>query len=171
MEHFHGLTSKAMTLTDIQTAIHKFREAARRARTAGMDGIELHASNGYLFTQFLSSAINTRKDEYGGTLVNRSRFLMEVVREIRKEVGRDYHLQVKFNAADYHNDYFLNFGREIHWKRACNLPNGWKRKKWTRSTYLSEASFPIQKSRGPITGRNGGRYLHVDDPERKNCLT
>lgn len=111
MEHFHGLKSKAMTLADIQTAVRKFAEAAGRARRAGMDGIELHASNGYLFTQFLSSAINTRKDEYGGTLANRSRFLLEVVREVRKEIGRDYHLQVKFNAADYHDDYFLNFGK------------------------------------------------------------
>jgi 2,4-dienoyl-CoA reductase-like NADH-dependent reductase (Old Yellow Enzyme family) len=110
-EHFHGITGKAMSKTQIDEAVRKFAEAASRAREAGMDGIELHASNGYLFTQFLSSAINNRKDEYGGTLENRARFLMEVVEAIREKVGNDYHLQVKMNAVDHHNDYFLNFGK------------------------------------------------------------
>ncbi|MGV3603267.1 MAG: NADH:flavin oxidoreductase [Dyadobacter fermentans] len=110
VERFHGLPGRAMTLRDIHAAIGRFREAAGRSRKAGMDGIELHASNGYLFTQFLSSAINRRKDEYGGPLANRARFLLDVVRAIRAEVGDDYHLQVKINAADHHDDFFLNSG-------------------------------------------------------------
>ena len=56
-----------------------FAEGARRAREAGLDGVELHGANGYLITQFLSSAINDRKDEYGGPLENRARFVLEVV--------------------------------------------------------------------------------------------
>lgn len=111
IEHFHGLPGRMMRIVDIRAAIGKFSQAAARSRTAGMDGIELHASNGYLFTQFLSSAINKRKDEYGGSLANRARFLLEVVAAIRSEVGDDYHLQVKINAADHHDDYFLNFGK------------------------------------------------------------
>ena len=59
------------------------REGARRAREAGLDGVEIHGANGYIFTQFLSSAINDRKDEYGGSLENRARFLLEIVRAIR----------------------------------------------------------------------------------------
>ena len=61
---------------------------ARRAREAGLDGVELHACNGYLFTQFLSSAINDRDDEYGGSLENRARFLLEVIRAIRRRGRR-----------------------------------------------------------------------------------
>ena len=65
--------------------------------------MELHASHGYLFTQFLSSGINDRKDEYGGSLENRARFLKEVMAAVRAEVGHDFHLQVKMNAFDLNN--------------------------------------------------------------------
>jgi 2,4-dienoyl-CoA reductase-like NADH-dependent reductase (Old Yellow Enzyme family) len=64
---FHGLLCEAMTVDQIKGVVQLFANAARRARTAGLDGVELHASHGYLFTQFLSSAINDRKDEYGGS--------------------------------------------------------------------------------------------------------
>jgi 2,4-dienoyl-CoA reductase (NADPH2) len=65
--------------------------------------VELHSSHGYLITQFLSSAINDRKDEYGGSLENRARFLLEIIQAIRKEVGRDFHLQAKISAVDNNN--------------------------------------------------------------------
>src|SRR5688572_3989977 len=91
----HGFECERMTLPQIREAVAQFAAGARRAREAGIDGVELHAANGYLFTQFLSSGINERKDEYGGSLENRARFLLDVVRAIRVEVGRDYHLQVK----------------------------------------------------------------------------
>ena len=78
----------------------------RRAREAGLDGIELHGANGYLITQFLSSAINDRKDDYGGALENRARFLREIVGAIRAEVGNDFHLQVKISTTEYGNDVF-----------------------------------------------------------------
>ena len=77
-----------------------FAEGARRAREAGLDGVELHGANGYLITQFLSSAINDRKDEYGGSLENRARFVLEVVRAIRKKVGSDFHLQMKISVQE-----------------------------------------------------------------------
>ena len=97
---FHGLLCEAMTKDQIKELVGYFAQGARRAREAGLDGVELHASHGYLFTQFLSSAINDRKDEYGGSLENRARFLLEVIRAIRAEVGSDFHLQVKINAVD-----------------------------------------------------------------------
>ena len=80
-----------------------FARGAWRAREAGLDGVELHAANGYLFTQFLSSGINDRKDEYGGSLANRARFLLDVIQAIRAEVGSDFHLQVKLSAIDRNN--------------------------------------------------------------------
>jgi 2,4-dienoyl-CoA reductase (NADPH2) len=99
-DSFHGLLSRAMTREEIADLVRCFAQGARRARQAGADGVELHASHGYLFTQFLSSAINDRKDEYGGSVANRARFLLEVIRAIRHEVGSDFHLQVKINAVD-----------------------------------------------------------------------
>jgi 2,4-dienoyl-CoA reductase-like NADH-dependent reductase (Old Yellow Enzyme family) len=102
-EPLHGFPAVAMTQADIDDTVAAFADGARRAREAGLDGVELHAANGYLFTQFLSSAINDRTDGYGGPLPQRARFLLEVVAAIRAEVGHDYHLQVKISAED-HND-------------------------------------------------------------------
>ena len=86
-DYFHGLLCEPMTEEQIKEVVRMFADGARRARQAGLDGVELHASHGYLFTQFLSSAINDRTDDYGGSLENRARFLLDVIRAIRKEVG------------------------------------------------------------------------------------
>jgi 2,4-dienoyl-CoA reductase (NADPH2) len=102
-EPFHGFQCQAMTLEEIEQTIQRFADGARRAREAGLDGVELHAANGYLITQFLSSGINDRDDAYGGSLASRARFLLDIVRRIRAEVGDDFHLQVKISAVD-HND-------------------------------------------------------------------
>lgn len=99
----NGIPCQAMSTWDIKDVVYQFAQGARRAREAGLDGVELHACNGYLFTQFLSSAINDRDDEYGGPLENRARFLLEVIAAIRREVGRDYHLQVKISAVEHNN--------------------------------------------------------------------
>ena len=102
-EPFHGFRCQAMTVAEIEETIGRFAAGARRAREAGLDGVELHAANGYLITQFLSSAINDRRDDFGGPLENRARFLLEIIRAIRAEVGEDFHLQVKLSAVE-HND-------------------------------------------------------------------
>src|SRR5689334_19865446 len=99
----HGFECTAMTLDQIRETVNAFAEGARRAREAGLDGVELHGANGYLITQFLSSGINDRDDEYGGSLQNRARFVREIVRAIRQEVGHDFHLQMKISATDYNN--------------------------------------------------------------------
>ncbi len=103
----HGFECERMTVDQIQDVVKAFGQGARRAREAGADGVELHGANGYLITQFLSSAINDRKDDYGGELKNRARFVLEIVRAIRAEVGRDFHLQMKISAIEY-NDALLD---------------------------------------------------------------
>ncbi|MFP5271690.1 NADH:flavin oxidoreductase [Coleofasciculus sp.] len=102
-ESFHGFECQAMTKAEIKEIIQAFAAGARRAREAGLDGVELHSANGYLITQFLSSGINDRNDEYGGSLENRARFLLEIITAIRQEVGDDFHLQAKISAVDYNN--------------------------------------------------------------------
>jgi 2,4-dienoyl-CoA reductase-like NADH-dependent reductase (Old Yellow Enzyme family) len=102
----HGLPAQAMSTAEIADVVARFGHGARRAREAGLDGVELHACNGYLFTQFLSSAINDRKDAYGGSLENRALFLLEVIEAIRREAGADFHLQVKMSAVDHANAIF-----------------------------------------------------------------
>jgi 2,4-dienoyl-CoA reductase-like NADH-dependent reductase (Old Yellow Enzyme family) len=99
----HGFECDRMTIGDIREVVSAFAEGARRARDAGLDGVELHGANGYLITQFLSSAINDREDEYGGPLENRARFVLDIVRAIRAKVGRDFHLQMKISATEYND--------------------------------------------------------------------
>lgn len=106
-EPLHGFECERMTTAQIQDVVAAFAQGARRARQAGADGVELHGANGYLITQFLSSAINDRRDEYGGDLQNRARFVLEIVKAIRAQVGRDFHLQMKISAIEY-NDALLD---------------------------------------------------------------
>jgi 2,4-dienoyl-CoA reductase-like NADH-dependent reductase (Old Yellow Enzyme family) len=102
-ETMHGFECERMTVSQIKEVVEAFARAARRVREAGLDGVEIHGCNGYLITQFLSSAINDRKDEYGGSLENRARFPLEIVRAVRREIGDDFHLQFKISAIDDHN--------------------------------------------------------------------
>jgi 2,4-dienoyl-CoA reductase-like NADH-dependent reductase (Old Yellow Enzyme family) len=97
----HGFQAERATPGQLREIARAFAHGARRAREAGLDGVELHGANGYIFTQFLSSAINDRDDVYGGSLKNRARFLLEVLREVRSEVGDDFHVQVKISATEY----------------------------------------------------------------------
>jgi 2,4-dienoyl-CoA reductase (NADPH2) len=102
-ESFHGLECRAMSADEIKQVVQAFGKGAKRAKEAGLDGVELHGANGYLITQFLSSGINDRTDGYGGSLENRARFLLEIVESVRQEVGEDFHFQVKISAEDFNN--------------------------------------------------------------------
>jgi 2,4-dienoyl-CoA reductase-like NADH-dependent reductase (Old Yellow Enzyme family) len=102
-DFFHGIQARAMSLPEIREVVEQFAQGARRAREAGLDGVELHGANGYLITQFLSSGINNRDDDYGGSVDRRARFALEIVRAIRREVGHDFHLQMKINGVDHNN--------------------------------------------------------------------
>jgi N-ethylmaleimide reductase len=87
----HGLLNippaDAMTGEDIEDAIREHTQAALNAIEAGFDGVEIHGANGYLINQFLNSHTNRRSDEYGGTIENRSRFLLEIAQGIADAIG------------------------------------------------------------------------------------
>jgi len=85
----------------IDKIIADFAAAARRARQAGFDGVQVHAAHGYLLSQFLSPAFNRRRDEYGGSIANRARIHLAVGRAVRQAVGADYPLLIKMNCADF----------------------------------------------------------------------
>ena len=95
---------KEMTTDDIHQLLTAFGQAARRAKKAGFDGVQIHAAHGYLLSQFLSPAINQRTDEYGGSLENRVRIVLEVLRTIRQVVGRNYPILIKINSEDFLNN-------------------------------------------------------------------
>jgi 2,4-dienoyl-CoA reductase-like NADH-dependent reductase (Old Yellow Enzyme family) len=91
---------REMNITDIESVITEFRDSALRAREAGFNGIQLHSAHCMLLSQFLSPYYNRRTDEYGGSLENRSRLLLSVVKSIRNAVGGDFALLVKINSED-----------------------------------------------------------------------
>lgn len=92
---------REMTRYEVDEAINKFVIAGTRAKEAGFTGVQLHAAHGYLINQFLSPADNQRKDEFGGTLENRMRFLVEIYNRLRREVGDDFTIALKLNALDF----------------------------------------------------------------------
>ena len=85
----------------IAEMVDAFAAATRRCREGGLDGVDLHASSGYLIEQFLTPANNVRTDEYGGSLENRMRFLMEILAAIRAEVGDDYCVGIRLPNEEY----------------------------------------------------------------------
>lgn len=95
---------RELTKAEIDEIRVAFGKAALRAKNCGYDLVEIHAAHGYLIHQFLSARTNKRNDEYGGSLYNRNRFLLEVIAEVRKAVGPDFPLSVRINGSDYMND-------------------------------------------------------------------
>lgn len=92
---------REMDPKDMEEMVHSFEDAGKRAKDAGFDGIQIHAAHGYLLSQFLSSVYNRREDEYGGSVENRSRLLLDVFRGIRSAVGEDFPVFVKMNCSDF----------------------------------------------------------------------
>lgn len=91
----------ALTLDGIDGIVEAFGTAARRAKQAGFDTVEIHGAHGYLIHQFLSPLSNTRTDEYGGTLENRARLLLRVAGAIRVAVGENYPVVARLSASDW----------------------------------------------------------------------
>jgi 2,4-dienoyl-CoA reductase-like NADH-dependent reductase (Old Yellow Enzyme family) len=97
---------KPMTKEDIQHVIQGFAEAAKRAKDAGFDGVEIHGANGYLLDEFLTDYMNQRTDEYGGYTENRVRILVEVAHAVRQTVGADFVVGIRISqgkVSDYHH--------------------------------------------------------------------
>jgi len=90
-----------LTLEEIADLVERWAIAAKACRDAGFTGVQVHAAHGYLVSQFLSPRSNLRDDEYGGSLENRTRFLLEIVRAVREAVGPDFPVSVKLNSADF----------------------------------------------------------------------
>ena len=80
---------RAFTLTELRETIQEFVNAAKNAVKAGFDGVELHAANGYLLEQFLNPATNQRTDEYGGSVENRARFILEIAAAVTEAIGKE----------------------------------------------------------------------------------
>ncbi|MCZ8344293.1 MAG: NADH:flavin oxidoreductase/NADH oxidase family protein [Leptospira sp.] len=92
---------KELNEEKIKELIQRFGITAKQAESAGFDGVEIHAAHGYLISQFLSPLTNQRNDNWGGSLKNRSRFLVEIIQEVRKNVSPKFCVGVKLNSSDF----------------------------------------------------------------------
>ena len=105
MAHYAQMPAKLetveLTVDEIRDIVNKFGEAARRAKNAGIDGVEIHAGHGYLLSEFLSGFCNKRTDEYGGNLENRARIVLEVIAAVRDKVGRDYPVWIRIDGKEF----------------------------------------------------------------------
>lgn len=96
-----GEKGHVLTKEDISHLVECFAGAARRAISAGFDGVEIHSAHRYLLNQFYSPLSNTRTDEYGGPVENRVRLHLEILRAVRREIGADKALLLRLGAVDY----------------------------------------------------------------------
>ena len=94
-------TARPLSIDEIHKTTANFGEAAHRAKQAGFDAVEIIGSAGYVINQFLAKATNLREDEYGGDLENRAKFPLEIVKSIRKSVGRDFPILYRMSGEDF----------------------------------------------------------------------
>lgn len=95
-----GLQCDALTRPEVEALPEAYARAAAQARAAGFTGVEIHAGHGFLLSQFLSPLFNRRSDRYGGTIEARCRLLLDIVRQVRAEVGPHFAIAVKINSSD-----------------------------------------------------------------------
>lgn len=95
---------KELTLEGVKEVIESIANAARRAKTAGFDFVEVHAGHGYLIGEFLSPYFNRRQDSYGGSFENRIRFLLEILDNVKKRTSPDFPVGIRINGDDYVKD-------------------------------------------------------------------
>jgi len=92
---------REITISEVVQTVEDFKNAAIRAKKVGFDGVQLHGAHGFLLSQFLSPFFNKRKDEYGGSLENRARLILEIIQAIRLELGRQFTVIIKLNSDDF----------------------------------------------------------------------
>ena len=92
--------AREMTIEEIEMLVKAYAQAAWRIQESGCDGVQLHGAHGYLINQFLSPFVNKRDDEWGGDFERRTRFLQELTKAVRSQVGIDYPVMIKFGMQD-----------------------------------------------------------------------
>lgn len=170
---FSRAKTTAMTPEDIDRVQGDFAAAARRAKEAGFDGVEVLGSAGYLICQFLSPKTNMREDEYGGSLENRMRFGLETIRKVREAAGPDMAVLVRVAGNDFVPDSHTNkesreFARAAQEAGAdcINVTGGWHESRVPQITMdLPQAGY-VYLARGikenvtvPVVGCN-----RINDP-------
>ncbi|OAX79189.1 hypothetical protein ACJ72_06494 [Emergomyces africanus] len=134
---------KSLTVEEIQDLVAEYAAAAQRALEAGFDGVEIHGANGYLLDQFLHDNVNTRTDSYGGSIANRARFPLEVIRSVTAAIGAD-RVGIRLSPYNYFQD-TRDSDPNAHW------------------VYLSEQIAALPQQHRPA-------YVHMIEPRFDEVL-
>lgn len=147
--------SKAMNATDMAQVSEDFARAACKLKEVGFDAVEIHMGHGYLLSQFLSPWTNKRRDAYGGNIENRARYPLEVLQNVRTQVGEDFPILVKVNLSDgFQNGFSISDCKYVVEKlealgcTAVILSGG----------FTSKTPFYLMRGKVPLKGmiKNGG---------------
>ncbi len=171
--YFTRQKTTSMTLEDIERIQQDFVAAARRAKKAGFDAVEVIASAGYLICQFLSPKTNKRDDEYGGSIENRMRFGLETIRRVREEIGTDMALIVRVAGNDFVPGSHTNKESRVFARAAqeagadcINVTGGWHESRVPQITFDLPQAVYAYLARGikenvdvPVIGCN-----RINDP-------
>jgi 2,4-dienoyl-CoA reductase-like NADH-dependent reductase (Old Yellow Enzyme family)/thioredoxin reductase len=98
---FSDMMPEPFTTEEVKEVVQQFGDAALRAKKAGFDGVQIHAAHGYLITQFFSPYSNKRLDEYGGNFWNRTRFVREIIANIREKCGWDFVIDIRLSGSEF----------------------------------------------------------------------
>lgn len=157
-----------MSLQDIQNVIQLFVEAGKRVKKAGFDGVQIHCAHGYLLAQFISPLFNKRQDNYGGSVENRVRIVVEIYRAMRKALGDDYPIWIKMNLSDEQvdgltNDDFIKMAKILSHEGIDAIEisgEGWNTHSVSDCAYFKDVAMKLsQKIKTPLILTGGLRTL------------
>jgi 2,4-dienoyl-CoA reductase-like NADH-dependent reductase (Old Yellow Enzyme family) len=149
---------RALREEEILDCVQRYARVARTAREAGFTGVQVHGAHGYLLSSFLSPVTNRRSDAWGGSLENRARFLLEVVKAVRAAVGGDFPVALKLNSADFQQGGFTSEEclRVVQWLNACALDlleiSGGTYEQPRLLGYSGEAKTAVDAAAAPLAG-------------------
>lgn len=92
---------KELSIEEIKEIVNNFKDAAKRVKDAGFDGVEIHSAHSYLLNQFYSPLTNKRSDEYGGNILGRIKIHLEIIEAVKEAVGKDFPILIRLGACDY----------------------------------------------------------------------
>ncbi len=157
---------RAMTLEQIEAFKQQYFNAARVCKEAGFDAIEVMAGVGGILSRFMALATNNRTDEYGGSLENRVKLTLEVIRGVREVVGLKFPIVVRWSPIDFIKS---PAGRACPWRMRCASPPCWRKRAATCTTFPWAGTRPASRSpRRPSRTATGRSSRSRSRPWRRN---
>ena len=168
---YTGIETFEMTEDEIQQMVRFFADAAHRTKEMGFDGVELHAAHGFLLHQFFSPLWNQRTDRYGGTLENRSRFLIETYEAVREAVGSEFPVMMKLSLDDVPVEDWLYLARQLDDRGidALETSGNWTAHAPKDRTYYHDAAATLARElRCAIIQTGGNREFATLEEQLNN---